>query len=269
MGILNITPDSFSDGGRYIDTESAVDHALRMEAEGADFIDLGGESSRPGSEPVTLESELDRIVPVLKALTKKVKIPISIDTTKSGVAEVAVDLGVEIINDISSFQFDPRMADVAAKTGAAVILMHMRGLPKTMQTGNLEYTDLRGEIISFLQERIEYAESKGIHPDQIIIDPGIGFGKGVDDNLRILKYCSEFRALGRPVLIGPSRKAFIGKITGEHVPVERTAGTLAAVTAAVLNGADIIRVHDVGMAKSAAETAYAIRKVSSHDGTIQ
>ncbi len=264
MGILNITPDSFSDGGLFADPGAALDHALAMEADGADMIDIGGESTRPGSESIAAAAELERIVPVLRKIGPRVKVPLSIDTTKAEVAEAAADLGVEVINDISALRFDPRMVDIAARTGMAVVLMHMRGTPRTMQQSpNLDYTAVRGEIIAFLRERLEYAASRGVAEHRIMVDPGIGFGKSVEDNLRILKYVREFKVIGRPVLVGPSRKGFIGRITGEPDASERIGSTAGAVAAAVMNGADIIRVHDVKQMRRAADTAHAISGVTS------
>ena len=269
MGILNITPDSFSDGGVFLGPEVAVERALAMEAEGADIIDVGGESTRPGSEGISTECELERIAPVMKALGEKLQIPISIDTTKSEVARIAIDLGAEIINDISALRFDSRMVDVALKSKAAVVLMHMRGTPKTMQTGDLDYGDVVDEIISFLEQRIHDAVSKGISLEQLVIDPGIGFGKRMDDNVRILKYLHDFKPIGLPLLVGPSRKGFIGQITGEEKPAERLGGTAAAVALAVANGADIIRVHDVRFMKNAADMAYAISRADTDARQMQ
>jgi len=263
MGILNVTPDSFSDGGNFFDPEAALDHALRMEADGADMIDIGAESTRPGSEGISVKTELERVIPVLKKIGPKIKVPLSIDTTKAEVAEAAADLGVEIVNDISALRSESRMVDLIARSGMAVVLMHMRGTPKTMQSGDLHYAAVRGEIIAYLRERLEYAVSRGVFEKRIIIDPGIGFSKNVEDNLRIIKYLREFKVMGRPVLIGPSRKGFLGKVTGEQTAAERVGSTAAAVTACVLNGADIIRVHDVKQMRSATDVACAVDGVSS------
>lgn len=258
MGILNATPDSFSDGGLYARLDETVERGLRMEAEGADLIDVGGESSRPGSEGVAADIEIGRIAPVIAELSKHIKIPISIDTVKLETAETAAGLGAEILNDIGALSLDDRLAGFAARTGMAVILMHMRGMPRTMQAGDLRYDSLRGEILGFLRERVDAAIATGIERDQIVIDPGIGFGKTAQDNLRILKYLREFKSLGLPLLVGPSRKAFIGKITGESIPADRTAGTAAAVAVAVMNGADIIRVHDVKTMRQVADMTHAL-----------
>lgn len=245
MGILNVTPDSFSDGGRFIDTESAVKHGLEMIEEGADFIDIGGESTRPGAEAVPLDEELKRVIPVIERLAKVVQVPISIDTYKSEIAERAINAGATIINDISSLRFDYRMTDVISKHHASVVLMHIKGTPKTMQI-NPEYQNVIEEVCDYLQEGIGFAVSNGI--DQIIVDPGIGFGKSIDHNLEIIKQLREFKRFGFPVLVGPSRKSFIGKIL--NLPVdERLEGTAAAVAVAVMNGANIVRVHDVKQMK--------------------
>ena len=263
MGILNVTPDSFSDGGNFCDPEAALDHALQMEAEGADIIDIGAESTRPGSEGISVKAELERVIPVLKKIGPKIRVPLSIDTTKADVAEAAADLGIEIINDISALRSEPRMTDLIARSGLAVVLMHMRGTPKTMQQGDLRYATVRGEIIAFLRERMNYALSRGVPEKRIIVDPGIGFGKNVEDNLRIIKYMREFKVLGKPLLVGPSRKGFLGKIAGEQTAAERVGSTAAVVTACVLNGVDIIRVHDIKQMRSAADVAHAVAGVSS------
>jgi len=257
MGIINATPDSFSDGGRFPTPATAVEEALRMVDDGADMIDIGGESSRPGSDPVTEEEELRRVMPVIRGLTGRVSIPLSIDTMKAAVAREALAAGAEIVNDISAMKYDDRMASVAAEAGAAVILMHMRGLPKTMQTGDLIYRSLLDEVIAFLNERIDSAKQRGIAPEQIMIDPGIGFGKSAVDNLRLIRYLNEFKVLERPIVTGVSRKSFIGHVTGGR-PQERLEGTAAAVTAAILNGSRVIRVHDVKTMKRVAAMADAL-----------
>ena len=255
MGIINVTPDSFSDGGLFSTTSEAVEYGATMVEEGADILDVGGESSRPGSDPVPAEDELNRVVPVIRGLKKKVAVPVSIDTTKAVVARVAVESGAELINDISAMRFDEEMPKVAADCGTPVILMHMRGAPKDMQEGDLTYQSLRREIIEFLRNRIEKALVCGIDSENIIVDPGIGFGKTTEDNINILKYLREFKVLGRPILVGTSRKAFIGKITGEEVPGMRTSGTAATVAAAIMNGANIVRVHDVKIMKHVVKMA--------------
>lgn len=257
MGIINTTPDSFSDGGRFSGPMTAVEEAIRMVEDGADLIDIGGESSRPGSDPVSEEEELRRVIPVIRGLSGKISVPLSVDTMKASVAREALAEGAEIINDISAMNYDDRMAGVVAEAGAAVILMHMRGLPKTMQTGDLHYHSLLGEVIAFLKERIDRALESGIAPVQIMIDPGLGFGKSALDNMRLIRHLSEFKILGRPILTGVSRKSFIGHVTG-GTPQERVAGTAASVTAAILNGSRVIRVHDVKTMKKVAAMADAL-----------
>lgn len=257
MGILNVTPDSFSDGGRLASTAEAVAEGERLIAAGADLLDIGGESTRPGSDPVTPEEEWQRVIPVIRALVKKIDVPISIDTTKASVAREAIASGAEIINDVSAMRFDAEMPQVAATTGAGVILMHMRGLPKDMQVGSLHYPDLIEDITAFLRERIAAALAAGVANASIMVDPGIGFGKTAADNMRILKYLRAFRALERPILTGMSRKAFIGKVTGGE-PRERMEGTAAALTVAIMNGSDLVRVHDVAAMKKVAAMTDAI-----------
>ena len=261
MGVINATPDSFSDGGTINSEEEGLRQAMKLLDEGADILDVGGESSRPGAEPVALREELRRVVPLIRRIARETGIPVSIDTTKAEVARQAIDAGAEIINDITALRGDSRMARVAASAGVPVILMHMRGTPSTMQKEDLSYGSLIGEIRDFLEDRIEKASSSGIQTDNLVIDPGIGFGKNVDDNLRLLRHLGEFKALGRPICVGVSRKHFTGKITGVTRPAERIEGTAAAVTAAILNGANIIRVHDVGTMKRVAAMADAIRRV--------
>jgi len=249
MGIINMTPDSFSDGGRFKSIDEAVDHGVRLEEEGADILDIGGESTRPGSTRVSRKEEIKRVVPVIEKLSHRIRIPVSVDTMKAEVARVAMDSGSEIINDISAMRFDRTMLEVAAESQVPVILMHMRGTPRMMQEGDLRYRSLMGEILRFLGERIEKAVAGGVTRENIIVDPGIGFGKKAEDNLRIIRHLRELKTLGRPILLGPSRKAFIGKATGVKIPAERIEGTAAAVTAAIMNGANILRVHDVGFMK--------------------
>lgn len=257
MGILNVTPDSFSDGGRFPSPEMAVDEGIRMAEEGADVIDIGGESTRPGSEPVPPEEELARVIPVIKGLCGKINIPLSIDTMKGSVAREALAEGAEIVNDISALNFDDGMAAVIADAGAALIVMHMRGTPKTMQVGALKYDSLLGDIVTFLGERIQKARERGINPVQIMVDPGLGFGKTAMDNVRLIRHLRELKILGRPIVTGPSRKSFIGHITG-GTPRERSEGTAAAVTASILNGSQVIRVHDVAAMKKVAAMADAL-----------
>jgi dihydropteroate synthase len=257
MGVLNVTPDSFSDGGIYFDKERAIAHGLRMVEEGADFIDIGGESTRPGSKSIGLEEELRRVIPVIESLAKLVDVPISIDTYKSTVAQRAIGAGAEMINDISGLHFDPDLGQVAAKEDVPLILMHIRGTPETMQK-DVHYESLFSEILQYLKESIQRAESAGLDPQQIIIDPGIGFGKNLEDNLLIIKNLSEFRILGKPILLGTSHKSFIGKILNAEVD-ERLEGTLSSIAIGILNGAHIIRCHDVLQAKKAVAVADAIR----------
>jgi dihydropteroate synthase len=247
MGILNVTPDSFSDGGLYDDVERAVRHGVHMAEEGADIIDVGGESTRPGSETVSTRDELDRVIPVISELHTKVNIPISIDTTKSAVAAEAIRAGASIVNDISGMTFDDRMKNIVAESGAGVVMMHIKGQPKTMQQ-DIHYDNLIEDILSTLSFLIRAAQKAGIEPDRIVIDPGIGFGKTVEHNFEIIRELKRFHKLGRPILIGPSRKSFIGKTL--NLPVDqRLEGTIAAVTACILHGADILRVHDVKQIK--------------------
>ncbi len=263
MGILNVTPDSFSDGGRFFKLTNAVAHAKKMAADGADMIDIGGESTRPGSQPVPLDEELRRVIPVIKAIRQELDVPISIDSYKAEVAEQALEAGANLVNDISALRFDERMKEVVAKYEVPVVLMHMRGTPQTMQQ-NPTYEDVVKDIIAFLRERIEAATAAGIARENIIIDPGIGFGKLGWHNLEILKRLAEFRALGRPILVGTSRKAFIGQILKTDVN-ERLEGTLASVVISVMNGADIVRVHDVKAVKRAVEIADAVRFLKAGD----
>ena len=251
MGILNVTPDSFSDGGTFLSAERAVEYGLQMEAEGADILDVGGESTRPGSAAVPVHVELKRVLPVIKALSRKIKIPLSIDTKKARVAREAVDAGAEIINDISALNGDRKMAGTAAETGAALVLMHMRGNPENMQKGNLAYDDLLGDITDYLSASIGKAIRAGVSKDAMVIDPGIGFGKTVADNYRIIRRLADLRTLGMPILVGPSRKSFIGNVTGDE-PRQRLEGTAATVSAAIMNGCHIVRVHDVAAMKKVA-----------------
>ena len=243
MGILNVTPDSFSDGGKYINSQIAVDYALKMENEGADIIDIGGESTKPGAKPVAIEEELKRIIPVIKGIRKISNVVISIDTYKSNVADKAIKVGANIINDISGLQFDNDMIRLAAELQVPVIVMHMLGNPQNMQN-DPSYNNLMDELIFFFQERVDLMTSNGILKNNIILDPGIGFGKTVEHNFTIIRELNRIVDLGFPVLTGPSRKSFIGH-TLNLPPEERIEGTIAAVTAAIMNGSRIVRVHDV------------------------
>ncbi|MEN6423234.1 MAG: dihydropteroate synthase [Smithella sp.] len=257
MGILNVTPDSFSDGGIFYSPDKAIEHGRRMAEEGADIIDIGGESTRPGSASVPAHVELKRVIPVIEGLTKKIKIPVSIDTKKAKVAGQAVDAGAEIVNDVSALNGDRKMAQTVADKRAALVLMHMRGKPAGMQKGNLEYNDLMGEIAEYLKKSCDKAIKAGVKKNSIVIDPGIGFGKTLQDNYRIIKNLSGLKALGLPVLIGTSRKSFIGNVTGDE-PRERLEGTAATVAAAIMNGCNIVRVHDVAAMKKVAAITDAI-----------
>ena len=253
MGILNVTPDSFYDGGRYHHAEQAVEHGLRLEAEGADVIDVGGESTRPGAQSISVQEELDRVLPVIEALVKNVTVPISIDTYKAPVAEAALQAGAHMVNDISGFHFDLELPEIVAKYQVPVVLMHIKGTPREMQR-DPRYLDLLGEVIDYLKGGITRAHRAGVSEEQIVIDPGIGFGKRLHDNYVLLQRLSELQLLRKPILVGPSRKSFIGKVVNRP-PEERLWGTAAAVTVAILNGADIIRVHDVAAIKQVAQIA--------------
>lgn len=246
MGVLNVTPDSFSDGGHFFSKNKAVEQALAMEADGADIIDIGGESTRPYAEKVSLEQELERVIPVIDELGKALKVPLSIDTYKAKVAESAIDSGAAIINDISALRFDSEMASVAKNSGVPVILMHMKGTPGNMQD-NPVYENLMGEIKDFFREAIDKAEANGISREMLILDPGIGFGKSFKHNLEIIRDLKELEELGLPVLLGSSRKAFIGNILDKSAE-ERDTGTMATIAAGIMNGAHIIRAHNVKMA---------------------
>ena len=258
MGILNITPDSFFDGGVHFEKNGAVEHGLEMVRQGADIIDIGGESTRPFSGPVSLDEELSRVMPVLEKLSGKIKAPISIDTYKSEVARQAIEAGATIVNDISALAFDPAMGPLIAETNVPVILMHMKGTPKNMQS-NPTYEDLIGDITSFFHHKLEMAIQTGIKREHMIIDPGIGFGKSYNDNLKIIKELHKFSDLGQPILIGTSNKSFIGAILGPSLE-SRDNGTMATLAAAIMNGANIVRVHNV---KAAKETATIIDAIKS------
>jgi dihydropteroate synthase len=257
MGVLNVTPDSFSDGGLYLDGEKAVARGLEMAGQGADLLDVGGESTRPGSKPVSSEEECKRVLPVVESLARRSGIPVSIDTWKSSVAVRALDAGAGMINDVSGLKFDPGLAAVAAESRVPLVLMHTRGRPETMQQ-DLHYDSLFSEILRSLRSSIRQAESAGVDPDQIVVDPGIGFGKTTEHNLEILRNLSEFQVLGKPVLLGTSRKSFIGKVLGCEAG-ERLIGTLSSLAIAVMNGAHILRVHDVAEARKAVALADAVR----------
>jgi dihydropteroate synthase len=251
MGILNITPDSFSDGGEFFSFESALKRGILMEKEGADIIDIGGESTRPGAKSVSIEEEHSRVIPVIEELVKKIKIPISVDTYKSKIAKKALDVGAAMVNDVTALQRDEKLAKIVADYNVPICLMHMKGMPKNMQI-NPTYKDVLKEIYYFLEIRTKYALSCGIKKENIIIDPGIGFGKrtgkGFEDNCEIISRLSELKSLGFPIMIGASRKTFIGNICGKTNPFpvnKRLEGSLAAAGIGACNGADIVRVHDV------------------------
>lgn len=261
MGIINTTPDSFSDGGLHFSRSAAVDACLRMVDDGADIIDVGGESTRPGSDPVSLEEELRRTLPVIESISSKVNVPISIDTYKAEVAKRALDAGASMVNDISGLAFDPGMPEIVCRYGVPVAIMHIKGSPKDMQK-DPSYTALIPEIMEYFRSRIAFAVKAGISEDRIIIDPGIGFGKTFNHNLQILHNLSEFTCLRRPVLVGPSRKAFIGKILDDAPATGRLEGTAAAVAISIMQGANIVRVHDVKEMAKVAKVADAIKMES-------
>lgn len=243
MGILNVTPDSFYDGGKYYEKDLAIKRGLELVDEGADIIDIGGESTRPGSQQIQEDEELRRVIPVIEELSKRISVPISIDTYKSGVARRAIEAGAVIVNDISGLQFDEKMVEVVAEKRVPVVIMHIKGTPANMQI-NPHYDDVIHELLGYFGERINFALSNGVPEDNIIIDPGIGFGKRLEDNLSIIKNLSSFRIFNKPILIGVSRKSFIGKIL-ELPPEDRLEGTITAVLYSIINGAKIVRVHDV------------------------
>ncbi|HOJ59277.1 MAG TPA: dihydropteroate synthase [bacterium] len=258
MGVINVTPDSFSDGGLFFEPRQAISHASRLWEEGADILDVGGASSRPGAEPVPVAEEIRRVLPVVEELAGRSGCVVSVDTVSYEVAARCLDAGASIINDISGLQQDPRLARLAAEAKAGLILMHMRGDPRTMQSLT-DYGDLEGEIHWFFERQVAYALAEGVQPDQIVLDPGIGFSKTAEQNLLILKHLDRIRLEGYPLLIGVSRKSFIGKITGAE-PRGRLMGTAGAVAASVLNGADCVRVHDVGLLRDTVAVADAIRR---------
>ena len=245
MGIVNLTPDSFSDGGRFLDPRAAIEHAHQLIEQGADLLDLGAESTRPGADPVRPAEELERLIPVIEGIRSGGStVPISVDTTKAAVARVALQAGASWVNDVSALD-DPEMASVCAAAGCTLVLMHRRGTPKTMQR-DTRYHDLIGEVSAFLAERVGRAVQAGIPPERIVLDPGVGFGKALHDNPTVIAMTPRLRATGHRVLIGASRKRFIGELTGVAEPSERVAGSIGAALAAAQLGADLLRVHDVG-----------------------
>lgn len=255
MGVLNITPDSFSDGGRYLERGAAIDRALEMVEEGADIIDVGGESTRPGAASVPLDEEIKRVIPVIKELSQN-DVALSIDTTKAEVARQALEYGVEMVNDVTALTFDREMAPLCARYKCAVVLMHMRGTPVTMQR-NVTYRDILAEVTDYLKSRIAYALSSGIDLSRIAVDPGIGFGKSPEDNLKLLNNLNTLETLDRPIVLGTSRKSFIGKALGREVD-NHLEGTAATVAVGIAKGAHIVRVHDVGAMRMVADMADAI-----------
>ncbi len=257
MGVLNVTPDSFSDGGAFFEHEAAVARGLEMVGEGADILDIGGESTRPGAEPVGADEELGRVLPVIERLSAQVDVPISIDTNKAEVARAALRAGATIVNDVTAFRGDPRMADLVAREGAGLVIMHMKGTPADMQR-DPSYEDVVGEIRHFLAERVALALEAGIPRSHIMVDPGLGFGKTVEHNLEILRRLEAFRDLGVRLLVGPSRKSFIGRLAGLEVD-RRVEATLAVCAVAVARGADAVRVHDVAPARRAVDMAAWLR----------
>jgi len=260
MGIVNVTPDSFSDGGGVATPIKAKEVALRMEKDGADIIDIGGESTRPGAESVSLEEEIKRVIPAIEEIRKETNIPVSIDTYKAGTAKAAIDAGADIVNDISALRFDPEMADLISSKNVPVVLMHMLGSPGDMQHNPI-YKNCLNDIVDFFRERIDYCDRHNIKKEKIILDPGIGFGKRLSDNLEILSQIKSINALGLPVLIGASRKSFINMIhPSDKASNQRIGGSIAAAVAAVINGASIIRVHDVEETVEALNVIEAIRE---------
>ncbi|HIA13786.1 MAG TPA: dihydropteroate synthase [Nitrospirales bacterium] len=261
MGILNVTPDSFSDGGQHLSTAAAVARAIEMEEEGADVIDIGGESTRPGVAPTSLDEECRRVLPVIEQVAKRTSLPLSIDTSKAEVAKRALGAGVSIINDVTALRGDPEMASVVAQSGAGIILMHMQGTPRDMQDSPL-YLSILNEAGAFFRVQIALAHEAGIHRDQILLDPGIGFGKTLAHNLTLLHHLKDFLDLGHRLVIGPSRKSFLGQILQRPVD-QRLMGTAAAVAIAIIHGATIVRVHDVAEMVQVVRVAQAIRDGNS------
>ena len=259
MGVLNVTPDSFSDGGRYLNVDLAVQQGLAMQKDGAAILDIGGESTKPGSLQVSVEEELSRVLPVIEGLRRETDLPLSIDTSKAIVAREAMHAGANFINDISGLVFDAEMPAVAAKTGAGLFLMHTSGRPEVMQQ-LVQYQDLISEVIASLQQSMKLALSAGVEHDRLAIDPGIGFGKSVLGNLELLQHLDELHQLDVPVLLGTSRKSFIGEILNQNDPLERVFGTLATIAFGVSQGIQVFRVHDVRSARETALVAWAIRE---------
>ena len=260
MGVLNITPDSFSDGGDYNNLEEASQRAATLVEAGADILDIGGQSTRPGAKQISPEEELERVIPIIKRIRKHLNIPISVDTTRAEIAQQAVQAGADIVNDISGGMFDADMLTTVAELEVPIILMHIRGTPETMQQMT-DYEDLVGEIIAVLEERLSAAEAAGIARSRLLIDPGIGFGKTAEQNLELLRQLDQFQSLGVPILVGTSRKSFIGKIINQDDPKQRVWGTASTCCAAIAQGADILRVHDLPQMWEVAKVADAIWRV--------
>jgi dihydropteroate synthase len=258
MGILNLTPDSFSDGGRYLRPEAALDRALQMQEQGADLIDVGGESTRPGAPSVTAAEEKKRVLPVLRLLSRHLKVPLSIDTSKASVLEAAVGEGARLLNDIGALGLDPKMPKTAARLKVAVVLMHMKGSPRTMQRDPV-YREVVSDVAAFLKEKLEIAERAGVDPRNVLLDPGFGFGKTSGQNLELTRRLGELRVFGRPILFGASRKSTLGTLLGGVPSEERLEASLAVAVAAVLAGADLLRVHDVKETVRAVKVADALR----------
>jgi dihydropteroate synthase len=255
MGVINVTPDSFSDGGLFLDAQTAVEHGRRLVKEGAAILDIGGESTRPGSDPVPAEQELERVMPVVGGLANE-RARLSIDTTKSVVARAALEAGATIVNDVSAFRFDPELPEVVAESGADCCLMHMLGTPRTMQD-DPRYDDVVSDVKAFLEERLAFATSEGVDEERVWLDPGIGFGKTVEHNLELLRRLDEIVAIGRPVVIGTSRKSFLGKLAGGRGETDRIPGTIATNVLALERGATVFRVHDVAQNADALHVAAA------------
>ncbi len=255
MGVVNVTPDSFSDGGEFLDADAAVAHAARLAEEGAHLVDVGGESTRPGADPVPEDAELQRVIPVVERCAQTLGLRVSIDTAKLAVAEAAIQAGARVVNDVTAFRAAPEMAGLVASSGATCCLMHMKGEPRTMQDAP-RYDDVVSEVRAFLEDRVAFAVAEGVPEQQVWVDPGIGFGKTIDHNLELLRRLDEIVAIGRPVVVGTSRKTFLGKITG-RLPLERLPGTIATNVMAYERGARIFRVHDVAEVAQALEVAVA------------
>jgi dihydropteroate synthase len=256
MGVVNVTPDSFSDGGLFLDADAAVEHGLRLTAEGADILDIGGESTRPGADPVGEDEELRRVVPVIERLVRSGQARLSIDTTKAAVARAALAAGASLVNDVSALRFDPAMAGLVAETGAGCCLMHMLGEPRTMQE-DPRYGDVVSDVKSFLEERLAFAVAEGVDEERVWLDPGIGFGKTVEHNLELLRRLDEIVAIGRPVVVGTSRKSFLGRLAGGRAEGERLPGTIATNVLALDRRASVFRVHDVAQNADALAVAAA------------